>query len=56
VGRYLGKVMVAGPNPAEGSNLTALFLLYFANWSNIKTLTMINELMVWLKLLSAKIQ
>jgi predicted CopG family antitoxin len=21
VGRYLGKVMVAGPNPAEGSNL-----------------------------------
>ena len=25
MGRYLGKVMVAGPNPAEGSNLT-LFL------------------------------
>ena len=26
MGRYLGKVMVAGPNPAEGSNLPLLLL------------------------------
>ncbi len=38
MGRYLGKVMVAGPNPAEGSNLShILFFLVLDDGSDALT-------------------